>query len=108
MANAVDLGTTHVYAIGCLVRCMLDSSYYSWSIVSLLIVKLFNSICMVLYLFCYLIIYLQLLALFYRMEPFHLLDPYYEEKHRGRRTVEGEVLTEIFCCDLLFLLFLMH
>jgi hypothetical protein len=27
------------------------------------------------------------------MEPFHLLEPYYEEKHRGRLTAEGEVTT---------------
>ena len=26
-----------------------------------------------------------------RMEPFHLLDLYYEEHHRGRLTAEGEV-----------------
>ena len=33
------------------------------------------------------------LIIFCRMEPFHLLEPYYEENHRGRHTVEGEVTT---------------
>ena len=33
------------------------------------------------------------LIIFCRMEPFHLLEPYYEENHRGRLTAEGEVTT---------------
>jgi hypothetical protein len=32
--------------------------------------------------------------LIYRMAQFHLLDPHYDEHHRGRLTEEGEV---IFC-----------
>jgi hypothetical protein len=35
---------------------------------------------------------LDFLIIFCRMEPFHLLEPYYE-KHRGQLTVEGEVMT---------------
>ena len=36
---------------------------------------------------------LYFLIIFCRMEPFHLLEPYYEENHRGRLTAEGEVTT---------------
>jgi hypothetical protein len=30
------------------------------------------------------------------MEPFHLLEPYYEKKHRGRLIAEGEVTNSLF------------
>lgn len=42
------------------------------------------------------------------MEQFHLLDPYYEVKHRGRLTAEGAVLTLIFAFQLLLICVLMH
>jgi hypothetical protein len=38
---------------------------------------------------------LDFLIIFCRMEPFHLLEPYCEEKHRGRLTAEGEVTTHV-------------
>ena len=46
---------------------------------------------------------LYFLIIFCRMEPFHLLEPYYEENHRGRLTAEGEVTTL-----LLFVIFPLH
>lgn len=36
------------------------------------------------------IIHVDAVGRLVRMEPPHLLDPYYEQNHRGRRTVEGE------------------
>ena len=38
------------------------------------------------------------------LEPFHLLDPYYEEHHRGRLTAEGEVTYSV----LLLYFFALH
>ena len=47
--------------------------------------------------------YLYFVIIFCRMEPFHLLKPYYEENHRGRLTAEGKVTTL-----LLFVIFPLH
>jgi hypothetical protein len=44
-------------------------------------------------------IFTNLDILICRMAQFHLLDPHYDEHHRGRLTAEGEV---IFCTYIKF------
>ena len=37
---------------------------------------------------------------FCRMAQFHLLDPTYEETHRGRLIAEGQVIIYTFCLNI--------
>jgi hypothetical protein len=89
VGNVVDLGITHVHAIGPLVEnnqsltCMFTSTY-----------KLF---------ICSYETNPAFVIIFSRMELFHLLEPYYEEKHRGRLTTEGELTTLLLLVDYLYI-----
>jgi hypothetical protein len=83
--NAADLATTHVHAFGHIVRC--DTMFTSHAE--------YTSVILLCHCCCYILIFLlTLFFLICRMAQFHLLDPHYDEHHRGRLTTEREV---IFC-----------
>ena len=82
VASAVDLVIIHALVVGGLAR-------FVWF--SIFILPYF-----------YLIItyYLLTLILFCRMAQFHLLDPFYDESHRGRLLAEGQVFNFYYFCRI--------